>query len=899
MLVGRVEELALLERLLEDARNSTGQAVVLRGAAGIGKSALLEATQRRAEGMTVLRAQGVEAEVELAFAGLHQLLRGVLEHLPRLPEPQQRELGAALGLASGGAVNRFLISAAVLSLLAEAAEERPLLCLVDDVHWLDRASAEALLFAARRLRAEPVAMVFAARDTGEPAFPAAGLVEHRVRGLDPAAAASVLAGPSAGAVPLDIATRLVEATEGNPFALTELRSALSTAQLRGGEPLPVPLPLTDDLAGRVLARYRALPPRAATLLLVAAADDTGSTGSVLPAAARLGVPADALAPAERAGLIGVEEDRLTFRHPLVRAAILRSAASADRRAAHEALAAVLVDDPDRRAWHRASAAVGSDDDAAADLLAAADRARDRGAFDAASAAMERAAQLAAAGARGGHLVQAAHDAWLGGQTDRARRLTGVARPLVDHRHRPQLDRLTGMVEFRCGRPADAFGILIRAAEQCTDDSRAIHLLAEASEAASIAGDIAGCAHAATLAERLPQPAAVEDAALRDLVVGMGRLLTGDRERALEPLHRVVAASGHLAEVIPLAQAGRAAWYLGDEQRARSSFERAVQLARTGGQLGLLPYALNRLAACEFVAGRWASATGYYEEGLELARSTGQEEMVGHLLGGLAQVAAFRGDEQQLSSFEEEFRRVAEPRGLVLPEDQVAWARGHLRVTEGRAVEALAAVQGIRHPAVLTASLVDRVDAAVHAGEEELARAWLDAVVPAAGAPLPRLPAGHAHARALVVGGDEAESCLRHAAGPTAEGRPFDRFRAALALGEHLRREGRRRDARSALEAALHGFLGLGADRWADRARRELRAAGRSTRAAAPGPNARLTPQELQVARYTSEGRPTREVAALLFLSPRTVDYHLRNVFAKLGIASRTELASLHLDRLTG
>ncbi|MFW3168863.1 LuxR C-terminal-related transcriptional regulator [Geodermatophilus sp. CPCC 206100] len=898
MLAGRADELALIGRVLDDARRSAGCSLVLRGGAGMGKSVLLDAARRQADDMTVLLAQGVESESELPFAGLHQLLRGTLQHLPRIPSPQADHLRAALGLARGGAVDRFLISAAVLSLLAEVAETRPLLCLVDDAHWLDVASADALVFAARRLHAEAVAVVFAARDSGGRRFAATGLPERRLRGLDPAAAAQVLGAPRGADVPPDIAVRLTEATGGNPFALVELRSALAARQLTGADPLPVPLPLTDGLVSVALDQVRRLPDSTRTLLLVAAADDTGSAGTVLRAAAELGIDPEAMAPAEALDLVTVAGDDLAFRHPLVRSAIVAAATSPERRAAHRALATALADDADRCAWHRASAAVTPDADAVAGLVAAAARARQRGGHDAASAASERAAQLSSAAEATPHLVQAAVDAWLAGQTDRARDLASRARSRATGPLRRELDRLTGMIEFRCGRPAEAFGLLVRAAEEAGSDSQAVHLLAEASEAASIAGNFAGCGQAAAIADGLGRPGRVDDAVIRDFVIGMGAFLTGDRERAVPLLRQAVTASHRLSEVVPIAQAGRAAWYLGDEAGAQVLFERAVQLARERGQLGLLPYTLNRVAAGEVVAGRWASATSYYEEALELARSTGQDELVGHLLGGLALLAAFRGDERGLASLEEEFRRVAEPRGLLLPQEQVAWAVGHLHLSAGRTAEALAAFRPIVHPAVLASSLVDRVDAAVRAGEVALARSWLVSALPEAGTTdAGHLPAGPAHACALLH--EEPEAGLRHACRPETPGRPFDRARAALALGEILRRNGRRLDARTALGWAVHGLEQLGAELWAERARRELRAAGRSIRADRPGPNAALTPQELQVARYAAQGRSTRDVAALLCLSPRTIDFHLRNVFAKLGVASRTELAHLPLDRLAG
>jgi DNA-binding CsgD family transcriptional regulator len=468
--------------------------------------------------------------------------------------------------------------------------------------------------------------------------------------------------------------------------------------------------------------------------------------------------------------------------------------------------------------------------------------------------------------------------------------------------RGELDRLVGMIEFRCGRPAVAFGILVRAAREADriGGGTAVHLLAEAAEAASIVGNFDGCAQAARIAEALPVPPGSDDALLKDLVVGMGLLLNGEPDAAAPLLVRVARAGQALSDVVSLAQAGRAAWYLGDESGARTLFERSVQLARDRGQLGLLPYALHRLAACEVTDGHWASAAAYYDDALELARGTGQNEMTGHLLAGLALLAAFRGDESSFEALRAEFRRVAEPRGLVLCQDQVAWAAGHLRLVDGRPGEALIAFGTIRHPVVVAASLVDRVDAAARADQPETAQDWLSALVPwAVAAGSPRLSATVAHARAVLAPAAEAERLLRHALDPMTDGRPFDRARAALALGELLRRSGQRVDAREPLAVAVDGFERLGADRWAERARNELRAAGRTIRRRAGPSGIRLTPQELQVARHAAEGRSNRDVAALLYLSPRTIDFHLRNVFAKLGITSRAELAHISLDQLAG
>ncbi|HEX3213725.1 MAG TPA: ATP-binding protein, partial [Actinomycetota bacterium] len=421
MLYGRRAQCDALERLLADARRSRSGVLVVRGEAGAGKSALLEHAAGQADGMLVLRATGVESEAELPFAALHQLLRPVLGLTGRLAEPQAAALGGALGLADPRAEDRFLISVAVLSLLGEAAEERPVLCLVDEAQWLDRSSAEALAFVARRLDAEGVACLFAARDGDPRDFAGAGLPELRLGGLDPEAAAALLAGTGAD-LPAEVVGRLVERTGGNPLALLELPGSLAPDQLAGRAPLEDVLPLTTRLEQTFGERVRRLPGPARALLLAAAAETTGDPAVVLRAGARLGAGAGELAEAEAAGLVRTGDGRLAFRHPLVRSAAYQTGTLADRQAAHRALAEVLTgeDAADQRAWHLAAATVGPDEEAAAGLERSADRARRRGGHAAAAAALERAAGLTGDDdERGRRLAAAATAAWLAGQADRA------------------------------------------------------------------------------------------------------------------------------------------------------------------------------------------------------------------------------------------------------------------------------------------------------------------------------------------------------------------------------------------------------------------------------------------------------------------------------------------------
>ena len=525
MLYGRDAERSAVTALLDAARNSRSGVLVLRGQAGAGKSALLQDAVEQASDLQVLEARGIESEAELAFAGLHQLLRPILGQVDGLPGPQATALRAAFGLEQGRVEDRFLVSVAVLSLLAEAAERRSVLCVVDDAHWLDEASANALVFVARRLEAEGVVMLFAARDGDPRRFGAVGLPELEIGGLDGVAVTALLAEHAAVPVDPQVRDRLLERTGGNPLALVELPSVLTSDQLSGTQPLPLRLPLTDGVEYAFLERVRRLPDDAQALLLIAAAEDTGRQAMVAAAATALGAGVAALDAAEAAGLVRVRAGAIAFRHPLVRSAVYQGATSSQRRRAHRALAGAADrdGDADRRAWHLAAAAVEPDERVVRELDAAAERALGRGGFEAASSALERAATLTAdPGARGRRLVAAAEHAWAAGQLDRTAGLLEAVRPLAtEPLLRAEVGRLRGWFELSVGSVAAAQPILVQAALDAApvDPGRARRILAGAAEAAWLEADRNAGADLSRAAARLGPADNDHDRYFADLTAG--------------------------------------------------------------------------------------------------------------------------------------------------------------------------------------------------------------------------------------------------------------------------------------------------------------------------------------------------------------------------------------------
>ncbi|MET9344111.1 AAA family ATPase [Nonomuraea sp. NPDC003804] len=865
-LYGRAAEQAAITALLDAAGKGQGQALVVRGDAGIGKSALVEHAERQAGPLRVLKATGTESESGLAFAALHQLLHPVTGDLDALPEPQRDAVAGALGLSAAGSDDRFLVAAGVVSLLIEAAVPDGLLVVVDDFQWIDQASAAALLFAGRRLGSERIAMLLAVR--GETRTP--GVPELPLGGLDQDSAGTLLAARARPA--REVVARLVELTGGNPLALRETVELLTPAQLAGTAPLPEPLPVGAGIFGE---QVRRLPEDTRRLLLFAALEGRGDLQVVLKAA---GSGEPALRAAETAGLVSVDT-AIRFRHPLVRSAVHADADAALRREVHRALA-VQVGDPDRRAWHRAAATVGQDEAVAAELAAAAERARARGGYADAATTLVRAAELTPDPERRAvRLAAAATSAWLGGRPGQAESCLAEARSLAD---RPEFAQLRGRFELNSGNAAEALRIL--------SGGETLEMLADASEAASYVGDVEAIVALGRRAESFPE------GFVRDAVAGIGATLAGDRAAGTLMLRRALSRSDELDDAAQLLWAAAAASYLGEADVSTELATRAGRTARVSGMVGQLPVVLEFVATAERIEGRFALSAAIAEEGLELAREAGYTNSVAAHLANLAAVAAVQGREDDCARLAHEALAIAIPHRLGMRASIARYALGLLDLGLGRHAAAHDRFTGLvatGHPTAVWRSTPDRVEAAVGCGELEAARAAFSAYERwAAEARTPSARALLARCRALL--GDDA--AFDEAMGLHPEG--FERARTALLYGERLRRLQRPGEARAHLRYAMETFERAGADPWTRRAGDELRAAGETRTRSEPAALAALTPQELRIAKLVAAGASSKEVAAQLFLSPRTVEYHLYKIYPKLGVSSRTELALVVL-RMAG
>jgi DNA-binding CsgD family transcriptional regulator len=909
-LFGRDRERALLDRLLDQARGGHGGAVVLRGEAGIGKSALLEHAADGASGMLVLRCLGVETEVELAFAGLHQLLAPVLPAIDQIPEVQAAALRGAMGIGPIVDENRFVIALAVLSLLAEAAADRPLLCIVDDAHWLDRPSADALAFTGRRLEAERIAMLLSVRDGDPPSpFPGPGLTEHTVTGLDPADADPFLVERFGQTLAPQIRDWVIEAAQGNPLALLEIPEELTPAQRSGRDALPTPTPIGRDLSRLLLERVRRLSDPVQTLLLVASTEDSGDAQVILEAAAVLGVPSSALHDAEGSGMVRTEGDTLAFRHPLLRTAIYQAASLPRRQAAHRAMVDVLVGEPnaDRRAWHRAALVLYPDDEIADELERTAERAGRRSGHAAAFDALKRAAELTSSDERRARRIAlAARAAWDAGRPDDATPLFRVAEPDADAETFAELRHVQGEIQFRCGNPLSGAAVLLEGADRIatTDPHKALQMLFDAVLCGNYGGDFAVMLEAGRKASALPIGESADHAPYVDLLSSMVAMLesrdTGFRPRLLRALDRLADS----AEPRWLVWAGGAAAGVGDEARKDVLLRRAESVARDSTAMGALTMVLEMKAWTEVMRGTVAGASLHAEEGLRLATETGLTNSACFHRAILAWVAAVRGDATS-ESLAEEASATALAQGLAPHHSLSQWAVGLLHLGLGRWEDAATRLEGTLsvapergHPYVALRAIPDLVEAALRAGRPvvaHMAAARFDEQA-RAGAPDWQMALA-ARCRALLADTPPAkERLLKEAlAFHERDRRPFNRARTLLLLGEHLRRERRRREARTPLQEAFIVFEQLGASPWADRAGREIRATGQTVRRRDGRSSMDLTIQERQIVGMVVEGGTNREVAGRLFLSPRTVEYHLRNVFSKLGISSRAELVRLHAE----
>ncbi|MEE1827650.1 LuxR family transcriptional regulator [Streptomyces sp. BE20] len=904
-LYGREREQAAVDALLDGAGDGRSGVLVLRGEPGIGKTALLEyavATAGRA--FRVVRATGVEYEAELPFAGLSLLLGPGLDRLDALPAPQRRSLEGAFGLGEGGGAptDRLLTGLATLGLLAELASDKPLLCVVDDVQWLDRASLDALLLAARRLQAEGVALLLAARDTlptagRADALPLAGLPELRLAGLAGPDAERLLDARAAGEIADPVRRRLLAEAAGNPLALVELPFTEAESDAGG-------LALTSRLQIAFHGQVTGLPPATQTLLLVAAAEENGDLDVVLSAAAALGAGADTMAPAEQAGLVTVGADRrLSFRHPLLRAAVLQRAPLQQRLTAHRMIGEAL-EDGDRRTWHLVLAATGPDADLADALERAAVRAESRGAHGGAAAAYERAARLTPD--RDGatrRLVLAAEAATEEGKLAQAEELADRARARTDSVFaHALLDQVRAVAHFWRGSYPAAYRLLLDAAATDIEPAHAARMLLQAFHPAWYVGEEA----VATVLDRLAALPLAPEEPLAPLARHLPAAVLPVLDRPADPvpvLRETVEAARKAGAESPsdLVQLCGATLILGRDAETLELAAELVAEARAKGAVGVLPTLQFFLAEAELFHGRHRDAEVTATEALTLARDTGQRQWTSQLAALLSCVAALGGADERCTELADE----ALDSGSSAPAAGAPWAQWGIALLDlgrGRAGAAADRLHTLttgpyRHHVSATRAVPDLVEAVVRLGAPERAAEPYERFARWAGAAgTPWAEALRLRCRALLGPHRSAESAYL-AALALHEGtdRPFEQARTALLYGEWLRRERRRTDARPHLGVALETFERLGAGPWADRARGELTATGGAAPAAAgapPGVLTVLTPQELQIARLAAAGLTNRDIAAQLFLSPRTVGHHLYKTYPKLGIAARTELAAL-------
>jgi len=903
-LLGRDRERQVLERLLEGVRTGHGGVLVLHGEPGVGKTALLEFAVENGRDFQVVRTAGVEGEMGLPYAALQQLCSPVIGLTDRLPDPQHKALAVAFGRSLGPAPDPFLVGLAVLGLLSEVAEARPLLCVVDDAQWLDDASARALAFLARRLLAEKIALLFAARERGDTL---AGFPEINVGPLGQRDARVLLESVLPARVDEQVFDRIIVETRGNPLALLELPRGMTPTQLAGGFGLPAAISLSTRIEEHFAQRLASVAPDGRRLLLLAAADPTGDLALVSRAAERLEIPESAAQTLESDGLLDLNAG-VVFRHPLARSAVYRAATADERSEAHLALADATDPDvdPDRRAWHRAQATSMPDEDVATELEHSAARAQSRGGFAAAAAFLERSTVLtldpARRVARALAAAQAKHEA---GAFDEALALAANAEagPL-DGVQRAEVDLLRARISFAAERGNEAPGLLLAAAKgfEPLDARRAREIYLDALSAALFAGRLAGPCGArevAVAARALPEP--TTPPAPADLLLdGLARMITEGPTIGTPALREALRAFANEDTGTDQVQrwrgwlAGRAAGFIWDYEAWDSLTMRQIRAAREAGALAELPFALStRVGVCLF-GGDVAGAASLVEEANALAEATDGRIVPPY---GELTVAAFRGREDELTrsvaTRTEEFRRDGEGMGLTLS----LWATALLRNGLARYDDAFAAAeQGSEDPHELWFSnfaLIELIEAAARTGRDDRAQEALEILSTSSGASgTPWALGVEARSRALLARGDDAEKLYRDAIDRLEPTRlRVDLARARLLYGEWLRRERRRLDAREHLRIAFDFFSDSGMEAFAERARIELRATGERARKRTVDTVDQLTPQEAHVARLAAQGHTNREIAAELFISPSTVEYHLRKAFRKLDVKSRTQLAS--------
>jgi DNA-binding CsgD family transcriptional regulator len=909
VLLDRAAESAALEGVLGAVRDGLSGVLVLRGEAGIGKTALVEWAAGRAGDMRVARVAGVQAEMGMGFAGLHQLLIPFLGGLEQLPGPQRQALGSAFGLVAGAAPDRFLVGLAALTLLTDAAAGRPVLCLVDDAQWLDLVSVEVLGFVARRLYADRVGVLFTVREGEGQAAALAGLPELVLGGLPAGAAGELLAVSAAAPVDGRVSAQIVAGVAGNPLALVEAAGELSPGELSGAVPLGWPLRFGGRLEELYLARVRALPAGTRLLLMVAAADPSGDPVLVGRAAGELGIDAEE-GEAAGAGRLVSWQPRVRFRHPLIRSAAYYAAPPGARRRAHAALAAVTDPgaDPDRRAWHLAEAAPGPDEQVAAELERSAGRAQARGGLAAAAASLERAAGLTPDPARrAGRALAAAQASVRAGAFGKARDLLATAEtgPLDDFQ-RALADLVQAQLAYVTSRGAEASPLLLKAARQLERIdpglSRATYL--DALSAGMFAGRLAGpgsgileVARAAGAAPPPPQAPRAPDL----LLDGLATQYNDGYAASLPMLRRALAAFGdgmsaeeelHWLWLAGVVGATRV-W---DHDYWDALSARHVQLARETGALSELPLALTSRAYVLLFAGELTAAASLINEVQAVKEATGS----GLAPYGALGLAALRGDEVEalavINTTMEDVTRRGEGVGITFAE----WANALLSNGLGHYDKAAAAAQRAcsfdDDIGELLWPTVELIEAAARTGMTEVAASALDRLDEMTSASDTDWGLGvRARSRALLSEGEAAERLYRESIARLGRTRlRIDLARAHLLYGEWLRHERRRRDAREHLRMAHDMLEAMGVAAFAERARRELQATGVRPRPRGAGAPEVLTPQEALIARMAAGHLTNREIAARLFISASTVEYHLRKIFRKLGVTSRTQLArTLH------
>ena len=892
----------MLDGLIDDVRGGRSRSLVLRGEAGIGKTALLEYLVESASELTVVRAVGVESEMELAFASLHQLCAPMLDRLARLPAPQRQALEIVFGLDTGAAPDRFLVGLAVLSLFSEVADERALLCVVDDAQWLDHASALTLAFVARRLLAEPLGIVFAARDPGQE-------LEHlsqlEVHGLPDQDAGALLSTAVRFQLDERVRDRMVAETRGNPLALLELPQGLTATELAGGFGLPGAQRLSGQIQESFARRLDKLSDDGRRLVLLAAAEPVGDALLLWRAAERLGIAPAAAEEAEAQALLAID-DRVWFRHPLVRSAVYRSAVPRERRAVHQALAEATDPDadPDRRAWHLAAAAAGPDEQVALELQRSAGRAQARGGLAAAAAFMRRAVALTQdAAQRADRALAGAQASLQAGAFDEALGLlaTAEAGPL-DEYQRARVDLLRAEIAFASVRGSAAPALLLRAAKRIepldAQLARAGYLeaMSAAMFAARLAGPGGGVREVASAVQAAP--AASRPRAVADLLLDGWTALFADGcaaatptlRRALSQFRDAVAATEELHLLWLVTITAPVVW---DDAQWDVLSRFHVELARSTGALSELPLALNSRTYIHLFRGELETAEVLIEEARVATEATG----AGLTPWGDVALAALRGRQPEAATMADIGAADATRRGEGIGLTVVAWARAILYNALGIPDQALAvareAVDCPTNSAAAAWGMVELIEAATRVGELEAAAEAARRFAEIAEAAATDWALGvNARSQALLSTGATAEQLYQEALGRLGRCQMrVDAARTRLLYGEWLRRERRRVDARAQLRIAHDQFTSMGMEGFAERARKELLATGEKARKRTVETRDELTAHERQIARLARDGLSNPEIGARLFLSPRTVEWHMHKVFAKLGIRSRHELVS--------